>query len=319
MRHDYDVIISDFLTSEIDIQKKIDAITAEIGVIDNEIVNQKKAIENEQKKTVNIDEAIENINDNLSELGIDDFRIVKHSGNLYKIIRDDFNENIFKTLSEGEKMIISFLYFLELCKGKKDITETINKKIVVIDDPISSLSHIYIFNIGEMIKREFCNSSKYEQVFILTHSLYFFYEMTDINHERRKQTQNLFRIIKNSGGSCVSEMKYEEVQNDYQSYWSVINNPDNPPALLANCMRNVVEYFFGFIEKLELASLFQKKELQDIRFKAFYRYINRESHSIGQNIFDYKEFDYDNFRDALKLLFYENGYKEHYDKMAKTV
>jgi hypothetical protein len=40
---------------------------------------------------------------------------------------------------------------------------------------------------------------------------------------------------------------------------------------------------------------------------------------MGQNIFDYKEFDYDKFREALKLLFYENGYKEHYDKMAKTV
>jgi wobble nucleotide-excising tRNase len=271
----------------------------------------------EQRKTINIDEAIENINGNLSELGIDGFRISKYSETFYKIIRDDANEDTFKTLSEGEKMIISFLYFIELCKGKRAITETINNKIIIIDDPISSLSHIYVFNIGEMIKREFCNSSKYEQIFILTHSLYFFYEMTDINHERRKKTQKLFRIVKNCEGSHISEMKYEEVQNDYQSYWSIINNPDNPPAILANCMRNIVEYFFGFIEKMKLADLFQKKGLQNIRFKAFYRYINRESHSLGQNIFDYKEFDYNSFREALKLLFYENGYKEHYDKMAK--
>lgn len=319
MRCDYDSIISDFLLYETDIQKNINATTVEIQRIDAEIYKQRKIIEVAQKKTINIDEAIENINNNLLELGMDGFRISKYSETFYKIIRDDLNENTFKSLSEGEKMIISFLYFLELCKGKRAITETINKKIIIIDDPISSLSHIYVFNIGEIIKKEFCNSSQYEQVFIFTHSLYFFYEMTDIKHERREQTQKLFRITKNFGGSYISEMKYEEVQNDYQSYWSIINNPDNPPAILANCMRNIIEYFFGFIEKLELAILFQKKELQNIRFKAFYRYINRESHSMGQNIFDYKEFDYGNFREALKLLFYENGYKEHYDKMTKIV
>jgi wobble nucleotide-excising tRNase len=319
MRYNYDVTIADFLNHEADMQKSLNEITVEIQKLDSEINSQRRVIETEQRKTVNIDEAIENINGNLSELGMDGFRIYKYSETFYKIIRDNSNENTFKTLSEGEKMIISFLYFVELCKGKRTISETINKKIIVIDDPISSLSHIYVFNIGEMIKREFCNSSQYEQIFILTHSLYFFYEMTDINHDRRKQTQKLFRIVKNSGGSYISEMKYEEVQNDYQSYWSIINNPDNPPAILANCIRNVVEYFFGFIEKMDLAILFQKKELQDIRFKAFYRYINRESHSLGQNIFDYKEFNYDNFREALKLLFYENGYKEHYDKMVKIV
>jgi wobble nucleotide-excising tRNase len=319
IRYNYDNVITDFSIHAANTEKRISEITTELQKTDTSISDQRKIIEVEQRKIVNIDEAIEIINGNLLELGIDGFRISKDSGNFYKIIRDDTAEDTFKTLSEGEKMIISFFYFIELCKGKKSIVETINKKIIVIDDPVSSLSHIYVFNIGEMIKREFCNSSQYEQVFILTHSLYFFYEMTDINHDRRKQTQKLFRIIKNSGGSCISEMKYEEVQNDYQSYWSIINNLDNPPAVLANCMRNVVEYFFGFIEKLDLASLFQNKKLQDVRFKAFYRYINRESHSMGQNIFDYKEFDYNNFRDALKSLFYENGYKEHYDKMAKTV
>ena len=82
-------------------------------------------------------------------------------------------------------------------------------------------------------------------------------------------------------------------------------------------MRNIIEYFFSFIEKLELNNVFNRPELQDSRFKAFNRYINRESHSLGQNIFDIKEFDYDSFKEGLRLVFKETGYEDHYKKMMK--
>lgn len=43
--------------------------------------------------------------------------------------------------------------------------------------------------------------------------------------------------------------------------------------------------------------------------------MNRESHSLGQNIFDMKEFNYTNFKVALELVFQETGYDKHYKKM----
>jgi wobble nucleotide-excising tRNase len=212
-------------------------------------------------------------------------------------------------------MIISFLYFIELCKGKEDTQETDKNKIIVIDDPISSLSHIYVFNIGRLIKKVFFESPSYQQIFVLTHSLYFFYEITEIKREKRENEQKLFRITKNSNGSSIVIMKYEEIQNDYQAYWYIIRDVDQPPALIANCMRNIIEYFFNFIEKSDLNNVFQKPELQENRFQAFYRFINRESHSLGQNIFDYKEFDYNDFKDAFELLFRKSGYEDHFIKM----
>ena len=212
-------------------------------------------------------------------------------------------------------MIISFLYFIESCREKKEATETGKKKIVVIDDPISSLSHIYVFNVGRLIHNEFLRSDKYEQVFLLTHSLYFFYEMTDTNKERRKEQQKLFRITKNTTGSIIHEMSYEEIQNDYHSYWFIIKDDQQKPALIANCMRNIIEYFFNFVEKQDLNNVFQKPAMQEIRFQSFNRYVNRESHSLGQNIFDIKEFNYNDFKDAFALVFKENGYEKHYKKM----
>ena len=113
-------------------------------------------------------------------------------------------------------------------------------------------------------------------------------------------------------------MKYEEIQNDYQAYWAVINDPDQPAALLANCMRNVVEYFFNFVKRRDLNNVFQMPELQDTKYQAFCRYVNRESHSLGQNILDLKEFDYDVFREGLRLVFEKTGYADHYNEMSKT-
>ncbi|MEP4533064.1 MAG: AAA family ATPase [Cyclobacteriaceae bacterium] len=318
MRWDYDQTISSLATDKAQSQKNIDSINNSIQGFDSEIGKQKEIIVEQQKQTVNIEEAIININNGLIDLGIEDFKINHHSENLYKIVREQNDSRIFHSLSEGEKMIISFLYFLELCRGKKDATEAGKKKIIVIDDPISSLSHIYIFNVGRLIHKEFLRSDKYEQVFLLTHSLYFFYEMADIKDERRKLYQKLFRIQKNSTGSEILEMKYQEIQNDYHSYWQIIKDESSPKALIANCMRNILEYFFNFVEKQNsLNNLFQIPAMQENRFQAFYRYMDRESHSLGQNIFDIKEFNYDDFKDAFALVFKENGYEEHYKKMMK--
>lgn len=334
MRWDYDQTINSYLLDKNTSKVKSELLNLSIKDYDTKISEQRSIISEQQKQTVNIEEAVASINDGLIDLGITDFKIENHSDNLYKIVRGENKERVFRSLSEGEKMIISFLYFLEMCRGKQEATETSKKKIIVIDDPISSLSHIYVFNIGRLIKNEFFGEKesikdeetgeqvniwnyKYEQVFILTHSLYFFYEITETKHDERKETQKLFRLIKNNDGSSFQRMKYEEIQNDYQAYWYIIKDENQPPALIANCMRNVIEYFFNFVEKKDLNNFFRQEPLSSNRFQAFYRYINRESHSLGQNIFDFKEFDYADFKDGFAELFKAAGYEEHHKKMIR--
>nr|WP_320038138.1 AAA family ATPase [uncultured Bacteroides sp.] len=317
MRWEYDQTISSFNIDILASNNKIKALSGAINEYTTKIASQNIIISEQQKQTINVEDAIININCGLVDLGINDFEIKNHSKNLYKLVRGDNQERVFRSLSEGEKMIISFLYFIELCRGKKEVTETGKKKVIVIDDPISSLSHIYVFNVGRLIHNEFLRNEKYEQVFLLTHSLYFFYEMTDTNKNRRKENQKLFRLRKNTSGSEILEMSYEEIQNDYHSYWFVIKDDKQPAALIANCMRNIIEYFFNFVEKKDLNNVFQKQEMQENRFQAFNRYINRESHSLGQNIFDIKEFNYQDFKDAFAELFKVTGYEEHYKKMIR--
>lgn len=334
IRLQYDMIISNYQAEKSSFDREQKNFDSEISKIKIEIDKQVNVVSEQSKLVSNIDEAVISINNRLIELGIDSFKIEKYDKDKaeYKLIRSEESEdNIFESLSEGEKMIISFLYFIEECRGKDDSKTADKKKIVVIDDPISSLSHIYVFNIGTLIKSEFFGSSKfYEQIFVLTHNLYFFYELAKASYrdikrlkdeeqeKEHKKEFNLFRIIKSTKGSSITTMKYSEIQNDYQMYWSVVNDKNSKPALIANCMRNIIDYFFGFIENNALSGVFQKKEFKDnINYQAFYRYINRESHSDNVNIYDMKEFDYDSFQEAFREVFILAGYEEHYKKMSK--
>jgi wobble nucleotide-excising tRNase len=317
MRWSYDQTISAYSQSVSALKEETNKINQAATIIGANVAASSGKIANLRKQTVNIEESIENINSGLMEIGIDGFSVVPYGDNFYRVSRTTDQENAFHSLSEGEKTVISFLYFMELCKGQKTATAVPQAKVVVIDDPISSLSHLYVFNIGQLIKKYFINNDIYKQVIVLTHSLYFFYELTHTNHQTRADTQHLFRVFKNTNGSSVITMKYEEIQNDYQSYWSIIKDQASPPALIANCMRNIIEYFFNFVQKKDFNNVFQKPALQTDKFTTFYRYMNRESHSLGQNIFDIKEFDHEVFKDGLRLIFEECGYSEHYNAMSK--
>ena len=334
IRLQYDTVLEGFKNDKKEFDNEQKKIGNEILEIGEKIKKQDKTIAEQSKLVSNIEEAVTNINKRLLELGIDSFNITKYNEEKaeYKLVRSkDEDDNIFDSLSEGEKMIISFLYFIEECKGKEDPKSIDKKKIVIIDDPISSLSHIFVFNVGTLIKEEFfLSSKKYEQIFVLTHNLYFFYELAKAPYKEIKRLKeeeqekehkkefHLFRIVKKSKGSSFVPMKYSEIQNDYQMYWSVVNDENSQPALIANCMRNIIDYFFGFIRNNALNEVFQKKEFKgNTRFQAFYRYINRESHSDNINIYDMKDFDYASFHEAFQEVFKLAGFEEHYNKMSK--
>ena len=325
LRNEYDTTISHYDTNKLKLEKEIQKITKSCEVIERQISNQAKRILKAQEQTTNIDQTIEAINLHLKDFGIQSFKIVKYKGDdgdCYRIERDyEPKTPVFQSLSEGEKTVISFLYFVELCKGKESETD-LKRKIIVIDDPISSLSHMYIFNVAQLIKKTFLEDlknqdggSEYLQCFILTHSLYFFHELVDTNDQKRQQHQSFFRITKASA-SQISSMKHSEIRNEYEAYWDIVKTAtDENMPLVANAMRNIIEHFFGFIEKADsISNAFQSDELADNKFQAFLRYMNRESHTDRINISDYKEFDQGIFQEAFKKVFEASSHIEHYEK-----
>lgn len=326
IRVQYDQTVIDFQNGEKAFNTKKSKHENSVNKLNDIVQQQRKIIIEQRQKVINIEDSINHINAMLQDMGIDEISIKRVEGEeMYTIARGEDCQVNFKTLSEGERTIISVLYFIETCKGLLNKDAAQKKRIVVIDDPVSSLSTQYLFAVGRIISDTFYpdikkdNSTgqyiaktKVEQLFIFTHSLYFLYEMAMMKKEHRDECQKLFRVHKTVNGSMIDMMHYDAIQSDYHSYWMAVNDRDNP-VLWANCMRNIIEYFFSFVEKRDLNNVM--KELKDPKFQAFNRFINRESHSFGQNIYDFKDFDYNIFFEAFKLVFTSNGYDEHFDKM----
>ena len=71
-------------------------------------------------------------------------------------------------------LLMLILYFLEQCKGLLEPNSPLGlaDKIIVIDDPVSSLSHNFVYEIAILIQKEIINKS-FKQVFLFTHNLFF--------------------------------------------------------------------------------------------------------------------------------------------------
>lgn len=283
------------------------------------------AIALSKAKITNIDQSIDSINTSLAVLGLKGFLVVREEGELprYKLQRPDQQAGVFKTLSEGEKTLISFLYFLEVCNGELDEngSKLKSERIIVIDDPISSLSHNYIYDIASMIHRRVLSpKERFKQVFILTHNLFFFHEM--LKHLKKSDEFSLFRITK-AAHSVITPMKATDVQNDYQSFWQAIKDAQagrTSATVIPNMMRNILEYYFTFVHRQDvLQEALVALADEDADFKALYRYVNRESHADAVNLTDFGEIEPAHYVERFRQVFVRTGFEEHYDKMMGAV
>lgn len=226
----------------------------------------KEEIEELKLQTVSTDEAVKAINGILKSCGFDNFTIEeKESSNnisRYILKRQNSTETeVFKTLSEGEKNFIAFLYFYQLVLGTNDKDSELKKRIVVIDDPVSSLDSQVLFVVSTLIHslikysntdRNHFENSNINQVFIFSHNLYFYKEVSFKQRPICKKKAH-FSVTKYNGRSGV-EYKGDEtfVHNDYMLLWKSIkelkdSNDKVFNITIGNSMRRIIESYVNFI------------------------------------------------------------------------
>lgn len=295
----------------------------EVQTLRSRIQEQQEIVRTSRASITNTDQAVENIRYWLRMLGLKGFELIKQEGSVpqYRLERPTQTEGVFKTLSEGEKTLISFLYFLEVCNGEmgSGAGKLKSDRIIVIDDPISSLSHNYVYDIASLIRRQvLMPKERFKQVIILTHNLFFFHEMVKLLKEDGEKAFALFRITKSEYSSVVA-MEEREIQNDYQACWQTIKDAlqgRTSPNVLPNMMRNILEYYFSFVHQVPtLRQALMKLSEDKPEFRAFFRYINRESHTDSVNITDFGEIDSATFIDRFKDVFVETNFEAHFNKM----
>lgn len=275
--------------------------------------------------TASIEPAVHAINAQLASFGMEGFSIVRDAAgdHMYHLRRPHQPRSEFVSLSEGEKTLITFLYFLELVKGntEQDHPLPLPQTIVVVDDPISSLSHNHVYDVATLIARDLTPASDQRpdgirQLIVLTHSLFFFHELTHVAHKLHKRMV-IKRVVK-SDHSVVLDLARDELGNDYEAFWQVIKDARGssiPPATLANAMRCILEHFFYFVAgeddfKRALADL----AVESPGYQAFSRALDRGSHSDRTNITDFGEHDSAGYLGFFRRVFEKTGHLAHYDR-----
>jgi wobble nucleotide-excising tRNase len=305
----------------------------EISARRRELGEQKHLLQTELTSlhtgTASIEEAVAAINSRLTFLGMDGFSIQKdpQRDHLYQLARPGQERGEFISLSEGEKTLITFLYFIELVKGSSEATAALPPKrtIVVVDDPISSLSHNHVYDVATLIARDLAplteqNPDGVRQLIVLTHSLFFFHELTHGSHQLRKHM--LFKRVVKQNETDVVDMKMEDLGNDYEAFWRVIKDAQGGavrPATLANAMRCVLERFFYFVSESEKCDAALAGLARDNPgFRSFARYLDRGSHADRTNIAEFADYDANVCLAHFKEVFDQTGHGRHYERMMRA-
>ena len=268
-----------------DLKDKQDKLKGEISDLQDEIT----AWRNTSGGT---EEAVENINRHLLNSGFQSFHLEKKPGekDVYYVKR--YDGTVVKELSEGEENFIAFLFFNELVHGKESQSDELINKIVVIDDPVSSMDSNSLFIVGALVRTmiSIClnNVSGFEgdevkdqhikQIFILTHNAFFHNEITynrtgDYDHVAffsidKKTTQSVITLKrKEKKGTPTQEwINVNPVQTSYKALWEEYKEVDSPIPLMS-VMRRILEYYFiqlGGYEGDDLEKrIFSEKNVKD--------------------------------------------------------
>jgi len=277
----------------------------------DKIVAARQSIENLRGQTVNTKDAIDNINLILKNAGFEGFEIdekdkVNNISRYYlKRLNTTATNPIFESLSEGERNFISFLYFFQLCIGTDDLQNNgSKKKIIVIDDPVSSLDSQALFIVNSLIhsliqrkaddtrpNRMLLKNPTIAQVFILTHNIYFYKEVT---FDRRPICTDYwhYRISKQNNQTGITGSYTKSIFDDYSLMWKNIKdlkanipNDSSLNIMISNSMRRIIESYVNFVGygKDSWAALINENQNDPTYYvkHSFISTINDESHKVS--------------------------------------
>jgi wobble nucleotide-excising tRNase len=259
--------VSSYLESKSGLEKDLKAARKINSDADQEVKKIQTEISALNRQTINTSTAVESINLLLRDSGFQGFvlREKRDVPNVYEVVRE--NGLVADKLSEGERNFIAFLYFYELVKGTLSSDGSILPKIVVIDDPVSSMDSSSLFIVSALVREmiEVChNNVDYltntgrgdyiKQIFVLTHNTYFHREIT-YNQVGRYSFVSFFLVQKISNISKIKlctrqradaptqEENYNPVQNSYAALWSEYKEVASEIPLI-NVIRRILEYYF---------------------------------------------------------------------------
>ncbi|HLF52912.1 AAA family ATPase [Flavobacterium sp.] len=303
----------------------ITALTNQLEVKGLEFHSLDADIKNLSKNVTSIQPTINEINRLLKSYGFLNFEIVPSTEEgFYQIQRED-GSIAEATLSEGEITFITFLYYLQLAKGGVSEETVSDERILVIDDPISSLDSNVLFVVSTLIKDIIKNIKSdignIKQIILLTHNVYFHKEVSFIDGRTKFCGKTNFWILrKNDKVTNIQSFFMENpIQSSYELMWNELKGEDVKSSItVQNIMRRIIENYFKLLGKYgddDLIQKFGSKEEQEI-CRSLISWINDGSHSMPDDLFvELQDRTIENYKKVFKDIFILTNHEGHYRMM----
>ncbi len=204
--------------------------------------------------------------------------------------------------------------------------ETVNdERVLVIDDPVSSLDSNVLFVVSTLIKEVIktikSGSGNIKQLILLTHNVYFHKEVTFIDGRTKECSKTNFWILRRNGhvSSIQAFLMRNPIQSSYELLWQELKGGNLKSHItLQNTMRRIIENYFKLLGKYvddDIISKFSVKEEQEI-CRSLLSWVNDGSHSINDDLFiELQDRTIESYKNVFKEIFVNTNQEGHYNMM----
>lgn len=316
--------LSTYKTAHGDLEKAIASMNSQITSAEDDKKKKAAEIRELEKQTTSVQPTIDAINGLLSSFGFQSFKLAKAAnGTSYKLVRSD-GSDAKATLSEGEKNFVIFLYFYHLLKGSDSESGMTADRVVVFDDPVSSLDSDILFIVGSLIKalieevRDGVGHIK--QVFVLTHNVYFHREITfnpNRSNDKAKNEETFWVVRKSGQMSKLVRHPANPIKTSYELLWSEVRKPDRSTMTIQNTLRRILENYFkilGGVDPNEICAMFDGKE--KLVCKSLFSWVNAGSHHALDDLYvSIDDAAVDVYLQVFREIFKKSMHFAHYQMM----
>jgi len=245
--------------------------------------------------------------------------------NHYCIERLD-GEQVKDTLSEGEVTFITFLYFFQLTRGSFSEEAIAEDRVVVIDDPISSLDSNVLYIVSALVKdliREIKveSDSSIKQLILLTHNVYFHKEASFQNGRSNGCKDTNFWILRKAN-NVTSVSAYEQrnpIESSYELLWRELKERNASSGItIQNTMRRIIENYFKILGRFsdeDILSKFENLQEQQV-CTSLLHWINDGSHCLPDDLYvQHPDDSTELYMAVFKKIFEYSDHLSHYNMM----
>jgi wobble nucleotide-excising tRNase len=315
--------LTEFSAAKDGFEKAITSMAGQIKKVTEDQVYKAAEIRELEKQMTSVQPTIDGINALLSSFGFHGFKLAKAASETsYKLVRSD-GTDAKATLSEGEKTFVTFLYFYHLLKGSDSDSGMSTDRIVVFDDPVSSLDSDILFIVSSLMKGLFdevrSGTGHIKQVFVLTHNVYFHKEVT-YNPKRKEAAmkEETFWVVRKPGlVSKIDNHSTNPVKTSYELLWAEVRKTERSNLSIQNTLRRILENYFkilGGIEFDQICAMFDGKE--KLICKSLCSWVHDGSHFAHDDLYvSIDDSMVDAYLNVFRAIFHKSGHAAHYKMM----